>query len=231
MFYSNTLVNFPDIYGIKKLVGGFTFSLGLILVVIAGAELFTGNNLIVIAAFSRIISFRQLLRNWFYVYIGNCIGCILTVAIYFLTNLAQENPKLGALAVSIAYSKTTFSALSLFFRAVLCNALVCLAVWLCLSARTNTDKILSIIFPITAFVALGFEHCIANMYFIPFGYVMQHVAGISPEGIGIITLTGMFKNIIVTTAGNIIGGSCLVGIVYWFIYIRSIRKAAASQKE
>ncbi len=219
MLATNTMVGFPDAFGLKKLAGGVAFSIGLILVVIAGAELFTGNNLIVIAALDRDITLRALLRNWAYVYIGNLIGSVMTVALYYATGLAQANPELSDLAIKIAYSKTTIASSDIFFRAILCNAMVCLAVWLCISARSNTDKILSIIPPIAGFVALGFEHCVANMYFIPFGYALQHFAGILPEGIGMITLPGMARNIAVATVGNILGGSLCVGGVYWAIYL------------
>jgi formate/nitrite transporter len=221
MFFTNTLVAFPDVFGLKQLVGGLTFSLGLILVIIAGAELFTGNNLIVIASLTGQITISKLLRNWILVYLGNLIGSLGTVFLYYNTGLAQGNPELAGLAVKIAAGKASLSLAPLFFRAVLCNALVCLAVWLCISARSNTDKILSIIFPITAFVALGFEHCVANMYFIPFGYALQNLAGMAPNGVETITLGGMFNNIFIATIGNIFGGSVLVAVVYWFVYIKS----------
>lgn len=220
MLYTNTMVGFPAAFGIKKLIGGLTFSIGLILVVIAGAELFTGNNLIVIATLAGHVSIARLLRNWFFVYVGNLIGSLLTAGIYFLTDIAQGNSELGKIAVKIAYAKTALPVSDIFFRAILCNALVCMAVWLCISARSNTDKILSIVFPITAFVALGFEHCVANMYFISFGYALQHFSGVMPQGVGLITISGMTKNIAVSTIGNIIGGSVLVAVVYWAIYLK-----------
>ena len=224
IFSTNTLAGFSGAFGIKKLVGGLTFSLGLILVIIAGAELFTGNNLIVIALIEKEITVSKLFRNWGIVYLGNIAGSLSTAAIYYLTAVAQDNSAIGTLAVGIAAAKAHLPVLKIFFRAILCNALVCLAVWLCFSARTNTDKLLCIVFPITAFVACGFEHCVANMYFIPFGYALQHSAQISVPGAAEITLGLAVKNIAVATLGNIIGGSGFVGLVYWFIY-SSAKKA------
>lgn len=218
IFYTTTLAGFSGDFGMKKLVGGLTFSLGLILVIIAGAELFTGNNLIVIALIEKEITVARLFRNWGIVYLGNIAGSLTTAGIYYLTALAQDNGALGTLAVSIAAAKAHLPAVKIFFRAILCNALVCLAVWLCFSARTNTDKVLCIVFPIAAFVACGFEHCVANMYFIPFGYALQQFSQVPAPGGSEITLGLAVKNIAVATLGNIIGGSGFVGLVYWFIY-------------
>ncbi len=217
-------------FGISRLAGGLTFCLGLILVIVAGAELFTGNNLIVMAWADRQISTDQVLKNWMIVYAGNFLGSIATAVFMFFTQqYSFGGGAIGLNALNIANGKCSLEFLQATALGVMCNALVCLAVWLCFSARTTTDKILSIIFPITAFVAAGFEHSVANMYFIPIGLMIK--AGAPPafwEAIGKTTadfanLTWgnfLFDNLLPVTIGNIIGGSVMVGLVYWFIYIR-----------
>lgn len=217
-------------FGIAKLVGGLSFCLGLILVIVAGAELFTGNNLIIMAWADRQISTDQVLKNWAIVYAGNFLGSVATAVFMFFTQqYTFGGGAVGLNALNIANSKCSLEFLQAMALGVMCNALVCLAVWLCFSARTTTDKILSIIFPITAFVAAGFEHSVANMYFVPIGLFIK--AGAPPafwETIGKTTadfanLTWgnfLFDNLLPVTIGNIIGGSVMVGLVYWFIYIR-----------
>ena len=217
-------------FGISKLLGGLVFCLGLILVIVGGAELFTGNNLIVMAWASSKISFRQLLRNWIIVYLGNFTGSFLTAIIMFFTRQYMFGKgAIGLNALNIATAKCDLGFIEALFLGIMCNALVCLAVWLCFSAKTTTDKILSIIFPITAFVACGFEHCVANMYFIPIGiFIKSFARPLFWENIGktagdYVTLTWtnfFFANLLPVTIGNIIGGSVLVGLTYWFIYIR-----------
>ncbi len=217
-------------YGVTKLLIGLVFCLGLILVVIAGAELFTGNNLIIMAWADKHITTLQVLRNWTLVYIGNFIGSILTAGLMFLTKQYTFNGgAVGLTALNIAHGKTNLEFVQAIALGIMCNVLVCLAVWLCFSARTTTDKILSIIFPITAFVAAGFEHSVANMYFIPMGLFIKMGAptsfwqAIGKTAADFPTLTwGNFfiANLLPVTIGNIIGGSVLVGLVYWFIYIR-----------
>ena len=217
-------------YGLTRLVMGLAFSLGLILVIIGGAELFTGNNLIVMAFMSRKISFRQLLRNWAIVYAGNFLSSVLTAAIMFLTGqYLQGNGAVGLNALNIATAKTGIDFLPALCSGIMCNALVCLAVWLTYSARTTTDKILAIIPPITAFVAAGFEHSVANMYFIPIGLFIKNwgtpaffdtigkTAGDFPN----LTWGNFFiANLLPVTIGNIIGGAVMVGAVYWYAYLR-----------
>jgi formate/nitrite transporter len=181
-------------YGPTRVLGGITFSLGLILVVVAGAELFTGNNLVAMAWASRAISTRLLVRNWTLVYFGNLVGALATATLVFWTGVwAGSGNATGLTALRIAVGKTQLSFGEAFARGVLCNALVCLAVWLCQSGRSTTDKILAIIWPITAFVALGFEHSIANMYFIPFGLLLRSNSDSSlaaeSAGISLDTLT------------------------------------------
>ena len=219
-------------FGITQLLGGLAFCLGLILVVAAGAELFTGNNLLVMACVSRKITLYQLLENWVIVYAGNLIGALSFAAwIYMTKQWAANNALVGAQALLIANAKVSLPFMVAFSRGVLCNALVCLAVWLCMSGRTTTDKILSILFPITAFVALGFEHSVANMYFIPIGLFLKGNTAVlgavavmtgKPAGdfAGLTVQTFLTKNLVPVTLGNIVGGGLLVGLVYWFVYTR-----------
>ena len=217
-------------YGMVKLIGGLVFCLGLILVIVAGAELFTGNALIIMAWAGRKITTRKLFHNWGLVYIGNFIGSAITVILMLLTRQFMFNDgKIGQHMLNIAQSKCQLDFLQAVALGIMCNALVCLAVWLCFSARTATDKILAIIFPITAFVAAGFEHSIANMYFIPAGLMLKMTASpdfwelINAGALDYVQLNWtnfLFKNLIPVTIGNIIGGGLLVGVVYWFIYRR-----------
>jgi formate transporter FocA len=226
-------------FGITKLMGGLVFCLGLILVIVAGAELFTGNNLIVMAWADRHISLAQVLRNWAIVYIGNFVGSIATAILMFLTKqYTFGGGAIGLNILNIANGKTNLDFVQALALGIMCNALVCLAVWLCFSARTTTDKILSIIFPITAFVAAGFEHSVANMYFIPMGLFVKMGApasfweaiGQSAADYANLTWSNFFlANLLPVTVGNIIGGSVMVGLVYWFIYIRQPKVRLFSQ--
>lgn len=213
--------------GLTKLIGGICFSIGLILVVIAGAELFTGNTMIVMAFASRIVSWKQLLKNWSVSYVGNFIGSLVIVLLMYLTNQWKTKEfLLGAKALQIAATKVNLGFLEAFASAILCNALVCLAVWLCFSARTVVSKIAAIIFPITAFVASGFEHSIANMYFIPIGMVLKNnpdvIEALSKTApyldISRLNVTGLLGNLLPVTLGNIIGG-VVMGLIYWVIII------------
>jgi formate/nitrite transporter len=214
-------------FGMNKLVGGLVFSLGLILVIIAGAELFTGNNLIVMAWVGGKLTLGQVMRNWIVVYVGNLVGSLATVLfVYFTNQWALSDYHVGATALNIAYAKVNLSFSTALARGILCNTLVCLAVWLTLSGRSVTDKILAILFPITAFVASGFEHSIANMYFIPMGLLMKgepevvRAAGrVSAELVNL-SMQGFLNNLLAVTTGNIFGGAFLVAAVYWFIYCR-----------
>ncbi len=214
-------------FGLNKLVGGLVFSLGLILVIIAGAELFTGNNLIIMAWVSGKLALGQLMRNWIIVYFGNLIGALGTVMLMYLTRQwASASCHVGATALNIANAKVNLSFTEGVARGILCNALVCLAVWLCLSGRSVTDKILAIVFPITAFVASGFEHSIANMYFIPMGLLLKGepevvaAAGKAAGDLVNLNLQGFIGNLVSVTTGNIFGGGFMVAVVYWFIYRR-----------
>jgi len=217
-------------FGLTKLLGGLAFCLGLILVVVAGAELFTGNCLMVMSWISGRVSLARLLRNWGLVYSANFIGALSLAGLMFYTYQWTFNGYgVGANALLIANAKVDLSFGSALARGILCNALVCLAIWLCFSARTVVDKILAIIFPITAFVAAGFEHSIANMYFIPMGILLTSqptvlaAAGVTADGIANLTWMGFIGNLVPVTIGNIIGGSILVGAVYWLAYLRRER--------
>jgi formate/nitrite transporter len=215
-------------YGLSRLAGGLVFSLGLILVLVGGAELFTGNILMVMAWASGKVSTLQLLRNWALVYAGNFIGALATAAgVYVSQQWAFGGYRVGATALTMANAKVEYDFLAAFMLGVFCNALVCLAVWLSFSARTTTDKILAIIPPITAFVAVGFEHSIANMYFIPLGLWLRNnspvleMAGKGPEQLADLTWMGFFgSNLLPVTLGNLVGGGVLVAAAYWFVYLR-----------
>jgi len=203
-------------FGVTRLLGGLSFCLGLILVVVAGAELFTGNNLIAMAWASRLISTREVVRNWFITYVGNLLGCLGTVFLVVLADVAGlGDGAVGETALQIARSKADLGLTEAFARGILCNALVCLAVWLAIGGRSVTDKILAVLFPITAFVAIGLEHSIANWFFLPFGLAVDTHSTVS--------IVGASRNIIAVTAGNVAGGTVLVAGVYWVAYLRGER--------
>jgi formate transporter len=217
-------------FGVTRLLAGLVFSLGLILVIVGGAELFTGNTLIVMAWAGGSVSTRLLVQNWAVVFAGNFAGALATALLTF----ASGQYTFGAGAIGLAALATASSKVSLGFveavaLGILCNALVCLAVWLTFSARTTTDRILCIVPPISAFVAAGFEHSIANIYFIPIGLLIKF--GAPPTFWATIGKTAadypaltwenfLLANLLPVTIGNIIGGTLLVGAVYWFVYLR-----------
>ena len=232
-FYTLVTTDSGLSFGMNRLLGGLVFCLGLILVVIAGAELFTGNNLIIMAWVAGKLTLGQVMRNWIIVYAGNLLGSLgVAVFMYFTRQWVFSDYHVGATALSIANAKVNLPFSSALSRGILCNALVCLAVWLTLSGRSVTDKILAILFPITAFVASGFEHSIANMYFIPMGILMKvepevvEAAGLVAADLGQLNMHGFVNNLIVVTTGNIFGGGFLVAVVYWFIYRRPKVRAA-----
>ena len=226
-------------YGLARLLGGLSFCLGLILVVVSGAELFTGNNLIVMAWASGRVSTAALLRNWGIVYVGNFIGSLATAALMFLTRqYASGAGSVGEMALKIASSKVNLGFVQAIALGILCNSLVCLAVWMTYSSRTTTGKIMAIIFPITAFVAAGFEHSVANMYFIPYGLFIQQfdptfVASLGDKVnlVGLSWGSFLLNNLLPVTIGNIIGGAGLVGIVYWIIYLYGTRGTENAAKK
>jgi formate transporter len=227
-------------YGVTRLLGGVVFTVGLILVVVAGAELFTGNNLIVMAWAGGKVSTFGLLRNWILVYLGNFIGAIVTAGIVFAAKqYTFGSGAVGLNALNTASAKTGFGFVQAIALGIMCNALVCIAVWLCYSARSTTDKILAIIPPVSAFIAAGFEHSIANMYFIPIGLFIKQwgdpaffqAIGKTAADFPNITWYNFFvRNLLPVTIGNIIGGAFMVGLVYWFVYLRPHRTTAAASQ-
>jgi formate/nitrite transporter len=221
-------------YGIARLLSGLVFCLGLILVVVGGAELFTGNTLIVMAWAARRLPLARMLRNWALVFVGNFAGALATAGVMFVSSQHSfGNGAVGASALAIGQAKVGFGFAQAVALGMLCNALVCLAVWLTLSARTTTDRILAIVFPIAAFVAAGFEHSIANMYFVPIALFIKDFAapdfwiaiGRTPDQYSTLTWAAfMVRSLVPVTIGNVIGGAGMVGAVYWFVYLRPRRK-------
>lgn len=216
-------------WGVARLLAGIVFSLGLILVIVCGAELFTGDALMIVAFASERITSGALLRAWSVVYAGNIAGAVGTAALVFLAGQhGFAGGAVGKAALAIASTKAALPTIQLFFLAVLCNVLVCLAVWMSFGARSITDKVMVIVPPVAAFVAAGFEHSIANLYLLPYALLIKSWAG--PEfwaAIGQsaaaypeLTVSGALHNIVVATVGNLVGGSLMVGSIYWFVYLR-----------
>ena len=210
--------------GLTKVVVGGVFSVGLMLVVIAGAELFTGNNLMLMSALDRKASFIKMLGKWGIVYLANFAGAVLLAYLYFNTELWKTNGSaVGVTALKIANAKVNLSFGVAFTRAILCNWLVCLAVWMSIASRNIMGKILAIFFPIMTFVALGFEHCIANMYFVPLGIFLKNTSVAASAGINLANLTWtgfLIKNLVPVTIGNVLGGAGIVGALYWSVFVR-----------
>ena len=217
-------------YGVIRLLTGLVFSLGLILVIVGGAELFTGNNMIVMAWAGGKVTTRELLFNWIVAFAGNFVGAILTAGLmFYTTQYTFGGGAVGLAALSTAHAKASLEFVPAVALGIMCNVLVCLAVWMCYGARTVVDKIVTIIPPITAFVAAGFEHCIANIYFIPMGLFIKAGApdsfwkAIGKTAADYPELTWsnfLVGNLIPVTIGNVIGGSLMVAAVYWFVYLR-----------
>jgi formate transporter len=216
-------------YGVMRLLTGLVFSVGLILVIVGGAELFTGNNMIVMAWANGKVSTAALLLNWTVVFVGNFAGAILTAALmFFTTQYTFGAGSVGLAALSTAEAKAALDFVPALVLGIMCNVLVCLAVWMCYGARTTVDRVVTIIPPITAFVAAGFEHSIANIYFMPMGLFIKTGAsdsfwssiGKTAADYPALTWGGFIGNLVPVTIGNIIGGSVMVAAVYWFIYLR-----------
>jgi formate/nitrite transporter len=219
-------------WGVGRLLAGMAFSLGLILVIVGGAELFTGDSLMIVARASGRISGGALLRAWCWVYAGNVVGALGTALLVFLAGHHEfASGAVGATALAVASEKAALPSVQLFFLAVLCNVLVCLAVWMSFAGRSTIDKVVVIVPPIAAFVAAGFEHSIANLYLLPFAMAVKSWAGAgywmhigaTAADYPALTLAGIAHNIVISTLGNLAGGSLLVGAVYWFIYLRKRR--------
>jgi formate/nitrite transporter len=231
MFATTVLAGADGIvpFGISRLLAGLVFSLGLVLVVVGGAELFTGNALMVMALAAKRISIFEMVRAWSIVFVGNFIGALGTAILVILSGqYLSGKGAVAAVALSIAAAKVSLPFDRALFLGILCNVLVCLAVWLSLGARSTTDKILAVMLPVSAFVAAGFEHSVANMYLIPLAVLLKDwgpesllstVPSVSDE-LERLTWSAFVWNLIPVTIGNMIGGGLLVGAVYWFIYLR-----------
>jgi len=207
-------------FAIVRVLGGFVFTLGLALVLVGGAELFTGNNLIIMAWASGNVSTLTMLRNWVIIWFGNLIGALgLIVLVYFSHHLDMNDGRVGLSVLNTAAGKIRPDVVTLFFKGVLCNVLVCAAVWLAYAGRSVTDKMMAVMLPVSAFIAAGFEHCVANMYFLPLAWLMIQT-GHAPTNFdtSLITLSGILHNLIPVTLGNIVGGAGFVGATYWAIY-------------
>ena len=228
MYYTVTITDSSMAYGMTKLVGGLAFSLGFILVVIAGAELFTGNTLVVMAWAKGRVSLAALLRNWGIVYACNVIGALVMVYLVYLSGyLDAHHHQVGATAMKVGLAKVDNTLVESFVLGLFCNVLVCLASWMVYASRTVSDKVLAVLFPISAFVAMGFEHCIANMYMIPVAIVASMdpaivaASGLDASQLDALSLSGFFSNIIPVTLGNIIGGAVFVAMAYYIVFVYS----------
>jgi formate transporter len=221
-------------FGMSRFLAGIAFCLGLILVILGGAELFTGNNLMVMAWAAGKVRLHEMLRAWLIVYVGNFIGAIGTAMLVFLSGqYLSGQGAVASVALRLSLDKVTLSFHHALFLGILCNVLVCLAVWLAIGARTTSDKVLAVLFPVSAFVVAGFEHSVANMYLIPLGLFIKAwgpvdlwtQAGLDAAIYEALTWSAFLSSLIPVTIGNIIGGGGLVGGVYWFIYLRHRRVA------
>lgn len=214
-------------FGVSQILSGLCFSLGLLCVIVAGAELFTGNCLMVCAAASKKITWGSVLKNWLIVWLGNLVGSLLLVAILVGADTASMGSgAVGNAMINTAYAKINLDWSVIFFRAIMCNVLVCLAVWMGFAGRTVIDKVFTTIFPVMAFVACGFEHCVANMFFLPMGIITFNTVGYTGD-VSAATLAGFQQaltvggaayNIVAATLGNIVGGAIIVGLAYWIAY-------------
>ncbi len=219
-------------FAAARVGGGLAFSLGLALVLVGGAELFTGNNLIVMAWASGKVSTREMLRNWLIVYLGNLVGALgLAVLVLLSHHLDMNGGRIGLSILNTAVAKIQPDVVTLFVKGILCNLLVCLAVWLAYAGRSVTDKILALILPVSAFIAAGFEHCVANMYFLPLAWLLTQTGNVPADfDASIITTSGIIHNLVPVTLGNIVGGAGLVGAVYWSIYRAAFGAAYPGKK-
>jgi len=208
---------------VARILGGVSFCVGLLLVVAAGAELFTGNNLIIMAVLSRKVTWKAYAKNLTIILLCNFIGALIAVAILFLADVGSINGGATADAfIKLAAAKVSIPPLTLFFKAVFCNFMVCLAIWLATAGRSLFDKLIGILFPITTFIVAGGEHSIANMFLIPMGFI-QAYAGNATSELAIaageaISIGGIFYNFGLAILGNLVGGAVMVGVVYWFAF-------------
>ncbi len=216
-------------WGLAKLIGAMVFATGLMMVVLTGAELFTGNVMMMFSVLEKKITFLQLFRSWSIVYLGNFIGSIVLALLVFYSGASHNNhDALGAIAINTAYSKVSLSFLEAFTRGILCNWLVCLAVWMATSSRSVIGKIFAIFFPIMTFVASGYEHSVANMFFIPNGILLKQIpsvvaaSGFSMDQLALLNWKTFFiHNLIPVTLGNIIGALVFVVLLFWMAYLKN----------
>jgi formate transporter len=219
--YYTIVASDPELsFATIRVLGGLVFSLGLALVLVGGAELFTGNNLIVMAWASGRVSTGTMLRNWTIVWFGNLIGSLgLIVLVFFSHHLDMNDGRIGLSILNTAAGKIRPDMVTLFFKGILCNVLVCGAVWLAYAGRSVTDKIVALTLPVSAFIAAGFEHCVANMYFLPLAWLLVQTGHVPANfDVSPITISGILHNLVPVTLGNIVGGAGFVGAVYWAIY-------------
>lgn len=221
--------------GMAKMLSGVLFGAGLIMVLIAGAELFTGNSLMVVGVLEKKITVSSMLRNWVVVYIGNFIGGVgLSYLISQTTQLGMDKGALGAYAIQTAFTKCTISFKSAFIMGIFCNVLVCIAVWISWAGKDIVSKVMGLYLPIWLFVTSGYEHCVANMYFVPVGIFAKNntelaTAAMEKYGITAEQLTHLqwseffTKNLVPVTLGNIVGGAVFVGFVYWLVYLKKTK--------
>lgn len=211
--------------GLSKFFVGGVFSVGLMLVVIAGAELFTGNNLMLMGVLDRKVSVGKVLYKWLLVYLANFAGSILLAYLIYASGLWKGGEFLtGIAALKIAAGKVSLPWGEAFVRGILCNILVCLAVWMAIASNNIIGKIFAIFFPIMTFVAMGFEHSVANMYFIPLGLFLKGTAAATASGLdlgGLTWIAFLWKNLLPVTLGNIVGGAGFVGTLYWMVYVKN----------
>ena len=206
-------------FAVQRVVGGLCFSLGLVLVLCCGAELFTGNMLMVCALASKKITLGAMAKNWALVWLGNLAGALVAVALVYFAHIGDMNGgAVGGAMISVAVSKVTPDWITLFFKGILCNIFVCLAVWIGFGARTVVDKVIGILLPISAFVACGFEHCVANMFFLPMGLLAKSTGYASTVDASALDFSSIFYNVSAATLGNIVGGALFVGLAYWFVF-------------
>ena len=227
-------------FAAASLLGGLCFGLGLFLVICAGSELFTGNSLMIVALMSKKITFGEMMKNWVIVWIGNLVGSLILVfLLYFAGFFNMNGGAVGQTMMTVAAGKIDLSWGTIMFRGIMCNILVCLAVWVSFACRSIVDRFVTVIFPIMAFVACGFEHCVANMYFLPMALLVKSTGAVAYTGaanVDVIDLGGIFFNISAATVGNIIGGCVFVGLVFWYAYaihhkIETPSKAEAAKAE
>ncbi len=223
-------------YGAQQALGGLIFNMGLLLCSVAGAELFTGNSLLIMPALTRKISVGKMLRNWGIVYTFNMLGSVLVAfLLYRAHHWAGGDNAVGVRALAIAAGKVSYSSEVIFFRGILCNMLVCLAVWMGYAGRSVTDKVMAYLLPIAGFVAAGYEHSVANMFYIPYAMMLKGQAeltalpGVPMAKLGYLTMAGFGRNLLWATLGNLVGGVLMVGVAYWYVYLKKSRSAELHQ--